>query len=281
MNNVIQLQQPHANAASTAQEIPFEIVENPPELNTEVRPKGLLLHCGAQVIDRADLFGVLTPKGSDTWHLVPHRDLLTEVEQQLRETGFIIRGQTHAITHDGARYFGVIQVSLPTRGEQDFMWALGLRNSHDQSISAGLVAGTQVLVCDNLCMSGEIKLSRKHTKNVMSDLKQLTASAVSQLGDKFRDLDRRVASYKQHYLPDRSAHDLVIRAIDCGALTSSQVPAVLQEWRKPQHEEFLPRNLWSWFNAVTEVYKTVNPHTAVKRGQVLHKLCDSYVALAS
>jgi hypothetical protein len=95
---------------------------------------------------------------------------------------------------------------------------------------------------------------------------------------------RRVASYKQHYLPDRSAHDLVIRAVDCDAVTASQVPAVLQEWHKPQHQEFLPRNGWSLFNAFTEVYevyKTVNPQTAVKRGQALHGLFDTHVALAS
>ncbi|MCP5536119.1 MAG: DUF932 domain-containing protein [Akkermansiaceae bacterium] len=280
MNNVIQLQQQPVTPASTARGIPFEIVENPPGLNTETRPKGLLLHCGAQVVDRADLFGVLTPGGTDTWYPIPHRSLLTEVEHQLRETGFVVRGETHALTHDGARYFGVIEVSLPTRGEQDFSWVVGLRNSHDKSLPAGLVAGTQVFVCDNLCFNGEVKLSRKHTRHVMRDLRQLTARAVGKLGDKFRDLDRRVGAYKRHYLPDRSAHDLVIRAVDCRAITPSQVPAVLSEWRNPRHKEFLPRNGWSLFNAFTEVYKTVNPQTAVKRGQALHGLFDTQVALA-
>ena len=111
--------------------------------------------------------------------------------------------------------------------------------------------------------------------------RQLTARAVGQLGDKFHELDRRIVSYKQKYLPDRSAHDLVIRAVDCRAITTSQVPAVLEEWRKPSHEDFMPRNAWSLFNAFTEVYKNVNPQTAVKRGQALHGLFDGQVALAS
>ena len=279
MNNVITLPQQPRTSASTARAIPFEIVENPPKLNPNIRPKGLLLHCGAQIVDRADLFEVITPNGSKTHFPIPHRDLLTEVENQLRETGFIIQGETHALSHEGQRYFGVIQVSLPTRNEQDFNWVVGLRNSHDKSLTSGVVAGTQVLVCDNLCFNGEVKLSRKHTRHIMRDLRQLTARAVGQLGDKFRDLDRRVASYKQHYLPDRSAHDLVIRAVDCGAVTPSQVPAVLQEWRKPQHQEFLPRNVWSLFNAVTEIHKTVNPHTAMKRGEALYGLCDAAAGL--
>ena len=50
--------------------------------------------------------------------------------------------------------------------------------------------------------------------------------------------------------------------MDAGAITSTQVPNVLQEWREPSHAEFLPRTAWSLFNAITEVHKRVNPHTA-------------------
>ncbi len=280
MNNVIQIQKPHRNTPFTAREIPFEIVENPPELNTNTRPKGLLLQSGAQVISRADLFGVLTPNGTKTFYPIPHRNLLLETQRQLRDAGFILKGETHAITHGGSRYFGVLEVTIPSRKEQAFSWVVGLRNAHDKSASAGLVIGSKITICTNLCMSGEIKLSRKHTRHIVRDLTELTALAVGKLGDKFRDLDRRVASYKQHYLSDRSAHDLIIRAVDSQAITASQVPAVLSEYRKPQYQEFMPRNCYSLFNAVTEIYKTVNPQTAVKRGQALHRLFDSHVALA-
>ena len=88
MNNVIQIPKPHAHAASTAREASFEIVENPPELNPEIRPKGMLLHCGAQVVDRQDLFEVATPHGSKTWYPLPHRSLVTEVENQLQAAAF-------------------------------------------------------------------------------------------------------------------------------------------------------------------------------------------------
>ena len=207
MNNVIPITQP-VTPASTAREVPFEIVENPPELNPEIRPKGLLLHCGAQVVDRQYLFEVATPHGSKTWYPLPHRSLVTEVETQLQAAGFQLRGESHALTHDGQRYFGVIQVNLPNRNDRDFGWVVGLRNSHDKSLPAGLVAGTQVFVCDNLAFNGEVKLSRKHTRFAMRDLKQLTARAVGKLGDKFADFDRRVTAYKRHYLPDRSAHGI-------------------------------------------------------------------------
>ena len=112
--------------------------------------RGMLLHCGAQTVSRAELFDVPTPRGTQTWYPLAHRKILTEVETQLETSGFTILEETHALSHNGERYFGVMSVSLPNRGQADFGWIVGIRNSHDMTYPAGLVAGTRVLVCDNL-----------------------------------------------------------------------------------------------------------------------------------
>ena len=67
---------------------------------------------------------------------------------------------------------------------------------------------------------------------------------------------------------------------DCRAITASQIPDVLQEWRTPEHEAFRPRNAWSLFNAFTSVYRETNPHTALRRGEALHGLFDAVVGLS-
>jgi hypothetical protein len=40
------------------------------------------------------------------------------------------------------------------------------------------------------------------------------------------------------------------------------------------------RNAWSSFNACTEVFKGINPHTVVNRSQALHGLFDGLVDLS-
>ena len=50
---------------------------------------------------------------------------------------------------------------------------------------------------------------------------------------------------------------------------------MLKEWREPSHDEFRPRTAWSLFNAFTEAHKSVNPHTAVRRGEALYGLFDT------
>ena len=257
----------------------MNIIEHP-QPRAQAPTRGMLLHCGAQTVNRQELYNVPTPRGTQTWYPLAHRKILTEVEDQLETSGFAITEETHALSHEGTRYFGVLSVTLPNRAESDFGFVVGIRNSHDMTYPAGLVAGTRVLVCDNLCFSGEVKISRKHTRFAERDLRHLTARAVGQLGDKFRGLDQRVLAYKEEPVTDTRAHDIIIRAVDCAAITPAQIPNVLEQWRRPAYEDFTSRTAWSLWNAFTEVFKTVNPHTALRRGEALHGLFDAETGLA-
>ena len=141
----------------------------------------LLLHCEAQTVSREEVAAAATPPGTSTWFLLPHGDLLEHDSEQLSAGEFSIRKEHHALSHDGARYFGTLSITsrAPERNEPShYGFVVGLRNSHDKSYPAGLVAGTKVFVCDNLCFSGEIRISRKYTRFAARDLKPLTARAI-------------------------------------------------------------------------------------------------------
>jgi len=144
----------------------------------EKPPKGMLLHCGAELVNRNSLYEVPTPPGTRTWYPLSHTSVLNEIEVQLRACGFQITDEAHALSHNGDRYFAVLSVTLPNRNITDFGWAVGVRNSHDMTFPAGLVAGTRVFCCDNLAFSGEVRISRKHTRFAERDLRHLTARAV-------------------------------------------------------------------------------------------------------
>ncbi|BCU77569.1 DUF932 domain-containing protein [Luteolibacter sp. LG18] len=242
---------------------------------------GLLLHRGGVTATRDDVFTVETPPPTDTWYPLSHRSLVQEIQSGLVGCGFRVEGESHALSHEGARYFGVFAISLPSRPENGVGWVVGVRNSHDKQYPAGLVVGTTITVCDNLCFSGEVRLSRKHTRHAARDLSYLMSRAIGELGGKLRKLDDRIAAYREHALEDREVHDLIVRSIDNRVITPTQVPDVLHEWRQPRHEEFQPRTLWSLWNAYTEVFKGGNPHIAVRRGQALHGLCEGVLGLAS
>jgi hypothetical protein len=239
----------------------------------------LILHCGAAEVPRKALATVPTPAATETWRPIPHEAYVRQVEWELPRYGLDIVQEVHALTHDSSRYFGLIQVQNGCTNP-DYTWVLGLRNSHDKTLTAGLVAGSQVFVCDNLAFSGEVSISRKHTVNILEDLPGLVGNALGRLLLMFKTQDQRVERYRATRLNDAAAHDLTIRALDSGVICASKIPEVLKEWREPSHEAFRPRTAWSWFNSVTENLKDAL-HLLPKRSQALYRLCDDFVGVAA
>ena len=239
----------------------------------------LILHCGASQVPRKALALVPTPSPTETWQPIPHETYVHRIEQALPDYGLSVVQEAHAITHDGTRYFGLVQVQNGC-SSPDYTWVLGLRNSHDKSLPAGLVAGSQDFVCDNLAFSGEVQISRKHTPNILRDLPGLVGNALTRLLGLFRFQDQRVERYKSVHLGDADAHDLTIKALDSGVVCASKIPEVLKEWREPRYREFEPRTVWSWFNGVTETAKGAL-HLLPRRTQALYRLCDDFVGVAA
>ncbi len=117
------------------------------------RSPNLILHCGASHVDLDEVREVRTPRSTDSWCPIPHHQLITTVQRTLSTTNLRIGTQAHSLSHEGQRYFGLMEVHAQTSSD-DYCWVLGLRNSHDKTFPAGIVAGASVFVCDNLSFSG-------------------------------------------------------------------------------------------------------------------------------
>jgi hypothetical protein len=133
--------------------------------------------------------------------------------------------------------------------------AIGVRNSTDKSLPAGIAAGERVLVCDNLAFSAQIVVMRKHTRFIDEELDQLIVTGISRLNVFQQASAARIGKLQQIPMLDSNAHDLVVRAVDNRCIGLRKLPKVLQEWREPSHQAFQPRSAWSLCNAFTEVAK--------------------------
>jgi hypothetical protein len=51
-----------------------------------------------------------------TWYPLARSRVFHEVHDQPRGCGFIVKDAAHALNHDGARYFGVLNITMPGRG---------------------------------------------------------------------------------------------------------------------------------------------------------------------
>ena len=252
------------------------VLELEPVAPPEPKRCNLLLHCGSSAVSRGELAVSQTPLPTATHKPVSHMKVLQTVEKALLQRCITITGQAHGLSHNGARYFGLLEIQSPQN--VDMHWVVGIRNSHDKRFAAGIVAGAQVLVCDNLCFSGEILLARKHTGHIHYDLPRIAEQAVDGLRGFWGQHNVRIARYREQRLTDTRAHDLVVRSVDAGVMANSYLPKVLQEWREPSHDAFAPRNVWSLQNAFTEVFKG-RVDLLPERTMRLHQLLDTHVGL--
>jgi hypothetical protein len=257
-------------------------VENPaPRPRINPRPVDLCLHAGARRIEREQLIAAPTPQRTETWCPIAHNSLVEEAESGLNRAGFTVVQQVHALTEDSARYFGLFQVADLNAVESDYAFVVGLRNSHDQRFPAALCLGSQVFVCDNLAFASEVKIARRHTRHIERDLPGVVGQAIGRLAAFRTDQGKRFDTYRNMELGHEKAHDLIIKLLDAKAITQTQLPDVLTEWRTPRHREFAEgQNVWRLFNACTEAVKG-SLWKLPTRTQALQGILDGHCGLLS
>jgi len=255
-----------------------------------------MMHCGTEEISLEDLRQLTTPQPEKSekglwWMPIPHFSFQEQIRESLASQGYNVVGEGHAITHNrkqgniGDRYFGFLQ--LGNGDDNGTCEVVGLRNAHDKTFSASLVMGMGVFVCDNLSFSGEVRVSRRHTLNIGADMPNLAAQAVGMLGDLRGWQETRINAYREAPLESRrDVHDLIMQSFRAHCLPPSQIGRVVDAWdAQPTHEtyaeEFGERNMWSLFNAFTEVYKNrTTPHVLSQRTRRLHGVFDAHLGLA-
>ena len=206
-------------------------------------------------VDAEALRGVETPAPTETHTPIPHHQLVKLSREALDRSGLEIVEEEHALARGGVRYFGGFALKGEDVSGSDRNVVFGLRNAHDKSFAASVAIGNQMMVCENLCFSSDVKLARRHTVNILRDLNTVLSSAVSRVVSHWHDMGKRIASYKETELSKERASDLVVDLAEMGAFPARSVYKAVQEFRNPRHEEFKGGSLWTLYNGVTEHLK--------------------------
>ena len=224
-------------------------------------------------VTRPALEGVVLPPATESYQPIGHNVLLDMVEDQMGEIGFRFGAQHHGLSHDGARYFGIVEL-VNGASHDEFVMLAGIRNSLDKRFGAGVVFGNQVLVCANLCFFGERKVGRKHTPNILRDLPELVAEAVSGTRALQHQQVQRIEHYQGIPLTQRDSDHFVMNLLRHKVISSSFIGKVVKEWDEPSFDHGEKRTLWRMHNAVTETLKDTNIQDLPTRTIQLQRIAD-------
>jgi len=212
-------------------------------------------------VDIGQVLAVETPDPTDTHIPIGHGVFVALFKSALKDLGMAHRTMDHVLARQGAQYFGLAEIVT----DGDYRIVVGIRNSHDKSIAAGAVLGSNVIVCSNLCFSGEVRMDRKHTVHFLDDLPELMHGALSKI-EAMKDIQaRRLDKYKRVIIGDIHVSHFLIMAVEAGIIPNSYIPFVLREWRKPSYDEHLVggNTVWRLMQAFTQVQKVKSPAAGI------------------
>ena len=206
-------------------------------------------------VESEQLAEVPTPSATDTHTPIPHALLADRTRNVIATAGLEITQEEHALARNGLRYFGGFALKGKGIEGDDRQLVLGLRNAHDKSFAASVCIGNQMMVCENLCFSSDVKLARRHTTNILRDLPMVLSNAISRVVSHWADMGKRIESYKNTEVQSDRCADMVVDLVDAKAFPARDVYKAVQEFRNPRHDEFKGGSLWTLYNGITEHLK--------------------------
>ncbi len=233
----------------------------------------LILHRGGQEATMRDLAMVPLPEQTRTYQPVAHTQL-AEMLLNMGKSIFTEFDYDHSqfgLAADGNKMFGV-HTFRSTHARLGL--SIGFRNSYDRSMSVGIVMGASVFVCDNLALSGELTVLRKHTSHVIRDMENMALQAIYRSQRNFEQILMDAEQMETIELHDDDAHRMLGLAFGRKIVTPRQIPIALKEWHSPSHPDFKSRTVWSLYNAFTESLKSSPPQSIMEKHLSLHQLFE-------
>ena len=222
-----------------------------------------LMMSEGKYVGRDEIANVPTPTGTDSWHPVAHADVIDAVTDVVKAHEWQIVDEQFGLARGGQRMFGVMRINKSS--SSDWSRCIGIRNSHDQSLSVGITAGISVMCCSNLAFGGTMVLKRRHTSRI--ELNDLVVAAIDELEIEFLNLETVSEDLKLHEVSADEARAVIVKAAEVNAINSCDIVPIFREFQNPSHAEFSEPTRWSLLNAFTEHAKKYSPG----RADVFHR----------
>ena len=225
-------------------------------------------------MDKLDLYNVRIPASTDSYSAVSHQNIIEAVYEQLDKRNLQVVNEKYNVAANGDKVIGYFDMNY--MGNSEMGMRLAFRNSYDKSMSVAFVAGTQVFICSNGCISGEIQFLRKHTGSVLTELNNKIVTTIEQLEDHFLRTERHSIQMKSIELPKIKAAELYGRMFMVEDIISpTQLSIVKKELNERTHKVFEEETLWSAYNHVTFALKEAHPLNYINQHVNLHKFVEA------
>jgi hypothetical protein len=256
----------------------------------------LMYAASDKLTSRQDLVHIPTPAPMGRSHSpYPFSRYVDQVEDSLNFHGFTVVDQEYVVTKDDQQFFGMMEIAnnaeLRNIGllnddavtSRDWTIQVGLRGSHNQTLPRGLLLGSRVIVCSNLCFHGNIgQFKTKQTTALSSRLPSLIRECLTHVPEMVEDQDVAFDRMKERAISTTDVKASLVSLLDQNGLSAPQLAKAWSEWKQPSFDHGPDHNVWRFFNAATQALKpggdNVNMALVEQRSRVVSDYCTALAA---
>lgn len=222
----------------------------------------IMLHCGGELVSRNDIDLIYKPEATHSYQPIAHGEVVDLAKEIVDyRLGYKLRSEQYGLNKDGMQFFFALTYDT---GEKEAGFTIAGRNSYDKTLKVAYVGGARVFVCDNLALSGDaMHVQRKHTKNVLRDIRDLCDGAVKggvKAAADMADLWQQMRLFPADI--DRG-YEIMGRAMGHDVLKPQQVTLAMDAWQEDLHG--FGRSLYGVYQAFTEGCKRGAPNQLIDR----------------
>lgn len=223
--------------------------------------------------NKEDLGKIFTPDRTDTYEPIGHLQLVNFLEKSvpgLLGDEYSMIDNSYGTARKDQLLFGMMTFKNEAK---DMGLSVGYRNSLDRTLSVGIAFGANVFVCENLMMTGDIFVMKKHTPNVWVGLPELVEEKVPQAGGIYHSLREDVDMMKNMPIKKDQGFQLLGLMRGHKILNAQQTNIAFKEFVNPSYKEHKDGSVMQVYNACTEALKThAWPQAAMRSRINLHKV---------
>jgi len=222
-----------------------------------------------------DLLEVQIPEETNHYKPISFKELIDTSMEMCDKNGLNVvsrRYTTNGKKNEVIAYYGI-------EGHEDFMGhQLAWRNSYNKSMSVAFVSGSEVWICGNSCVKGDMTFKKKHIGTIKEELQETIKIQIDGLGDTYESIIRDFQTMKLRELTVSEMSALCGRMyIEERLLTVNELTTVKDEILKPtfnySHDGYQWGNndLYSLYHHCTYALKDSHPYKSANAHKDLHQ----------
>lgn len=221
------------------------------------------------------VFAVPQPEFTDSWHPMSHADVVRSMKDAAEACDLEIVDTRYDLTKNGLNLFGTMSLtgSLASPGN---LMQLGFRNSLNKLMAVSVAAGNKVMVCSNMCFSGDIIRFRKHTGGLtLEELYSMALDAVQKAILGIGSLVEWQESLKNTLMPPAEMKALTYDALATGAISPKKFTQFLDLYK--EEVGLNGETVYAWHGAGTRACREDSLFRISERTPRLESLARGFV----